>query len=51
MGNIFSICTSKNQSEKGEKMQLNNSEYRTLIIEDKIYILFNNKEFTECFEI
>ena len=51
MGNIFSICKCKNQSETEQQIKSNNSEYRTLLVEDKIYILFKNKELTECFEI
>ena len=51
MGNIFSICTCKNLDESERQMKVNNSEYKTLQIEDKIYILFENKEPGECFEI
>ena len=31
--------------------KINNSEYKTLQIEDKIYILFENKQPGDCFEI
>ena len=51
MGNIFSICTSKNPDESMPQMKINNSEYKTLQVEDKIYILFDNKEPGDCFEI
>lgn len=51
MGNVFSICICKSQSVLKRQRQLNNSEYRTLQVEDKIYILFDNKENIEYIEI
>lgn len=51
MGNIFSICESENQIVSQKRRQPNNSEYRTLQIEDKIYILFENAEEIEYIEI
>lgn len=51
MGTVFSKCISKNQGESELKMKTNNSEYKTLQIEDKIYILFENKQPGDCFEI
>ena len=47
---MFSTCTNKDLIVSN-KRQTNNSEYRTLQIEDKIYILFANKEPGDCFEI
>ena len=43
-GKRLSMCTCKSQSASERQRQLNNSEYRTLQVEDKIYILFDNKE-------
>lgn len=51
MGNIFSICKCKNQSESEKQTRINNSEYTTFLVEDRIYTLFKNEELTECFEI
>jgi len=51
MGNVFSTCINKNQIGLEKQRQLYNSEYRTLQVEDKIYILFNNKENVNYFEI
>lgn len=51
MGNVFSVCTCKSQSASERQRQLNNSEYRTLQVEGKIYILFDNKENIEYIEI
>jgi len=51
MGNVFSMCMNKNQMVSEKRRQLNNSEYTTLQIGDKIYILFNNAENIEYIEI
>jgi len=51
MGNIFSICLNKNQYESTKQRQINNAEYRTLQIGDKIYILFDNNEKIDYIEI
>lgn len=51
MGNIFSICKDENRGVSQKKRQPNNGEYRTLQIDDKIYIVFENKENGEYFEI
>lgn len=51
MGNIFSICKCKNLDESLRQPKVNISEYKTLQIEDKIYILFVNKTPGDCFEI
>lgn len=51
MGTVFSKCMSKNLGELILKTTPSNSEYKTLQIEDKIYILFENKQPGDCFEI
>ena len=51
MGNIFSICTNKNQIVSTKQIRVNNAEYKSLQIEDKIYILFENKEKVDYIEI
>lgn len=51
MGNLFSRCKKENQDKSMLQTKINNSEYKTLQIEDKIYILFENKQPGDCFEI
>jgi hypothetical protein len=51
MGNVFSKCKSKNQTVSEIQRVLDNSEYRTLHIEDRIYTIFDNKEHVEYIEI
>jgi len=51
MGTAFSKCMSKNLGELILKTTPSNSEYKTLQIEDNIYILFENKQPGHCFEI
>ena len=50
MGNIFSIlCKKKNTANKENR--LNAPGYKTFTIGDKTYILFENDELGEWFEI
>ena len=51
MGNIFSMCTNNDQQERENQGQPNGAEYRTLQIEDRTYILFNNNENVDYIEI
>ncbi len=51
MGNLFSLCTSETQNKSNPQIKINNSEYKTLQVEDKTYILFNNEVPGDCFEI
>jgi hypothetical protein len=45
------MCKKENQGKPKLKTKQNNLEYKTLQIEDKIYILFENKQPGDCFEI
>uniref|UniRef100_A0A6C0KXE2 Uncharacterized protein n=1 Tax=viral metagenome TaxID=1070528 RepID=A0A6C0KXE2_9ZZZZ len=51
MGNIFSRCTKNDQQVRERQGRHNGEEYRTLRIEHRTYILFNNNENIEYTEI
>ena len=51
MGNVFSTCKCENRGVSKKQKQSNNVEYRTLQIGDKKYIIFENKEIGDYFEI
>ena len=52
MGTTFSICMCKNKSEiDKENNELNDSEYKVVHIENKIYVFFKNKQVNEWLEI
>lgn len=45
------MCKKGNQDKLMIQTKINNPEYKTLQIEDKIYILFKNKQTCDFFEI
>tara|TARA_A100001011_G_scaffold400547_1_gene516118 strand:+ start:3740 stop:3895 length:156 start_codon:yes stop_codon:yes gene_type:complete len=51
MGNIFSICTNNDEKVRESQEQFKGEEYRTLKIENRTYILFNNNENVDYIEI